>query len=232
MNMKGTEYNSILWNNGTPEGKKQARDQKRTLNYVANIVVLNDPAKPENNGKVFKFRFGKKIYEKINEKVKPDSSLELEGENSFNPYCFFNGANFRLKARNVQGSEPGSNYRSYDLSSFDTPSPLFGGDETKMRAAFEKAFPLVEYKNREHYKSYAELRKELASVMGWDREESQQTHQPIQQSKPSENTQKLNDGFGDDQRSSNAVDDEDDFRRYLPDDMPDTFDSGQDDDVF
>lgn len=219
------EYNAELWNSGTPEGKKQAREQRRTLNYVANILVLNDPGNPANNGQVFKFRFGKKIWEKINDKLHPDF-----GEESVNVFDFDEGANFRLKARDVKGSEPGTSYRSYDLSAFDSSSQLFDGNDEKLSAVFEKTFSLVEYKDRAYYKSYDELKKYLSTVMGWNRRES---YRPEPAQSPGSNTVErevsvsdYNDGYKEPPKSN----DSDDITKYAKytDNATDDFD---DDDI-
>ena len=101
-----SEYNSSLWNNGTDAGKEQARKQKRRLSYIANIYVVKDPANPENEGQVRLYKFGKKIFDKLNEKMNP----EFEDETAVNPFDFWDGADLKLKIRNVEG------YRNYDKS--------------------------------------------------------------------------------------------------------------------
>jgi hypothetical protein len=113
------EYNSTLWNNGTEAGKEQARKQKRRLSYYANIMVVKDPANPQNEGNVFLYKFGKKIWDKLNESMSP----EFEDEDPINPFDFWEGADFKLKIRNVEG------YRNYDKSEFDSPSALLDGDD-------------------------------------------------------------------------------------------------------
>ena len=106
-----SEYNSKLWNNGTDVGKEQARKQKRRLQYISNVYVVKDSANSENEGKVFLYKYGKKIFDKLNEAMQP----AFEDETPVNPFDFYEGANFRLKARNVEG------YRNYDKSEFDSP---------------------------------------------------------------------------------------------------------------
>ena len=113
-----SEYNSLLWNNGTEEGKEQARKQKRRLNYISNVLVIKDPANPDNEGKVFLYRYGKKIWDKINDLMQP----QFQDEEPINPFDFWEGANFKMKIRNVVG------YRNYDKSDFDSP-PELGDDE-------------------------------------------------------------------------------------------------------
>ncbi len=103
-----SEYNTMLWNNGTDAGKEQARKQKRKLTYMANIYVVKDPANPANEGRVFLFKFGKKIFDKLTAAMQP----EFEDEEAIDPFDFWGGANFKLKAKNVAG------YRNYDSSEF------------------------------------------------------------------------------------------------------------------
>ena len=109
-----SELNTELWNSGTEANKEIARKQKRRLAYIANIYVVKDPAHPENEGKVFLYKFGKKIFDKIKDVMQP----QFEDEEPINPFDFWKGANFKLKARNVEG------YRNYDKSDFESSSPL------------------------------------------------------------------------------------------------------------
>ena len=120
-----SEMNSQLWNSGRDEDKDLARSRKRRLHYVSNILVVSDPAAPENDGKVFLFKYGKKIYEKIMDVMQP----EFEDEKPVNPFDFWGGANFKLKIRQVEG------YRNYDKSSFDEPSVLLD-DEDELESLF------------------------------------------------------------------------------------------------
>ncbi len=103
-----SEYNTELWNNGTDAGKETARKQKRKLTYISNIYVVKDPANPENEGKVFLFKYGKKIFDKLTAAMQP----EFEDEEAIDPFDFWQGANFKLKAKNVAG------FRNYDSSEF------------------------------------------------------------------------------------------------------------------
>ena len=103
-----SEYNRLLWNSGSDDDKDQARKQKRKLSYISNIYVVKDPANPQNEGKVFLYKFGKKIFDKITAAMQP----EFEDEEAIDPFDFWQGANFKLKAKNVAG------YRNYDSSEF------------------------------------------------------------------------------------------------------------------
>ena len=151
-----SEYNSELWNNGTDAGKEQARKQKRRLNYISNILVIKDGANPENEGKVFLYRYGKKIWDKINDQMQP----EFEDETPVNPFDFWEGADFKLKIRQVEG------YRNYDKSEFDASSALFDGDDDALERVYESIFSLNEFVDRSQFKSYAELKDRLDKVLG------------------------------------------------------------------
>ena len=148
------EYNSKLWNSGNDKDKEIARKQKRRLNYIANIYVVKDPAHPENEGKVFLYKFGKKIFDKINEKMNP----EFEDEKPTNPFDLWAGANFKLKIRKVEG------YRNYDKSEFDEPAPLLDDDDD-MEAIWKTQFSLAELVAPDKFKSYDELKKRLEKVL-------------------------------------------------------------------
>jgi hypothetical protein len=149
------EHNSGLWNNGTDAGKEVARKQKRKLTYVSNIYVVKDPANPENEGKVFLFKYGKKIFDKITEAMQP----EFEDEQAIDPFDFWTGANFKLKAKNVAG------YRNYDSSEFAAASALLNDDDA-MEAIWKKQYSLAEFMSPSEFKTYEELKKRLDSVLG------------------------------------------------------------------
>jgi len=149
------EHNSGLWNNGTDAGKEVARKQKRKLTYMSNIYVVKDPANPENEGKVFLFKYGKKIFDKISEAMQP----EFEDESPIDPFDFWGGANFKLKAKNVAG------YRNYDSSEFAAAGALLDDDEA-MEAIWKKQYSLAEFLSPSEFKTYEELKKRLSSVLG------------------------------------------------------------------
>ena len=150
-----SEFNSELWNNGTDAGKEQARKQKRKLTYIANIYVVKDPANPQNEGGVFLFKFGKKIFDKIMSAMQP----EFEDEEAINPFDFWEGANFKLKAKNVAG------YRNYDSSEFDRVKPLNDDDEV-LEALWKKEYSLAELVSSDQFKDYETLKKRLNVVLG------------------------------------------------------------------
>ena len=151
-----SEYNTQLWNSGIEANKELARKQKRKLTYVVNILVISDPKNPENEGKVFLFKFGKKIFDKIKEKLEP----EFADEQALNPFDFWKGANFKLKIRKYEG------YPNYDKSEFDVASPLFGGDDAKIEKVWKAAYSLKEFTSPENFKTYDELKAKLNRVLG------------------------------------------------------------------
>ena len=150
-----SEYNTQLWNNGTDAGKETARKQKRKLTYISNIYVVKDPANPENEGKVFLYKYGKKIFDKLTAAMQP----EFEDEEAIDPFDFWQGANFKLKAKNVAG------YRNYDSSEFAAPSPLLDDDDA-MEAIWKKQSSLEEFSASSQFKTYDELKTRLEYVLG------------------------------------------------------------------
>ena len=150
-----SEYNSQLWNNGTDAGKDAARKQKRKLTYISNIYVVKDPANPENEGKVFLYKYGKKIFDKLTAAMQP----EFEDEEAIDPFDFWQGANFKLKAKNVAG------YRNYDSSEFTAVTPLLDDDDA-LEAVWKKENSLKEFIDADQFKSYDDLKKRLEYVLG------------------------------------------------------------------
>ena len=156
-----SEYNSQLWNNGTDAGKDAARKQKRKLTYISNIYVVKDPANPENEGKVFLYKYGKKIFDKLTAAMQP----EFEDEEAIDPFDFWQGANFKLKAKNVAG------YRNYDSSEFTAVTPLLDDDDA-LEAIWKKENSLKEFVDTDQFKSYDDLKKRLEYVLGSKRPSS------------------------------------------------------------
>ena len=150
------ELNSRLWNSGIESDKDKARVQKRRLHYVTNILVLQDPSNPQNEGKVFLYQFGKKIFDKIMDVMQPS----FADETPVNPFDFWDGADFKLKIRNVEG------YRNYDKSEFSSASALYESDESKLEAVYNQLHNLSEYTDPKNYKSYDELKAKLMRVLG------------------------------------------------------------------
>ena len=152
-----SEHNSMLWNSGIESNKDIVRKQKRRLNYIANIYVVSDPSAPENEGKVFLYKFGKKIFDKINDMMNP----QFQDEQPVNPFDLWEGANFKLKIRQVEG------YRNYDKSEFDQPGPLLDDDD-KLESIWKSENSLAEFVDPKNFKSYEELQAKLNRVLGLD----------------------------------------------------------------
>jgi hypothetical protein len=146
--------NSTLWNSGIDADKETARKQKRRLAYYSNILVVKDPANPENEGKVFLYKYGKKIFDKLNDLMNPS----FADEQPTNPFDLWTGANFKLKIRKVEG------YPNYDKSEFDSPAPLFDDDD-KLEAVWKQEHSLKELVDTKHFKSYDELKTRLNNVL-------------------------------------------------------------------
>jgi len=152
------EHNSTLWNSGIEANKDIARKQKRKLSYVANIMVISDPSNPANEGQVKLFKFGKKIFDKITEAMNP----EFADETPVNPFDMWEGANFKLKIRNVEG------YRNYDKSEFASKSAIFEGDDEKLEQLWKSEFGLKEFSEKKQFKPYEQLKSRLDKVLGFE----------------------------------------------------------------
>ena len=150
-----SEYNSMLWNSGLESDKDIARNQKRRLSHYSNILVVDDPANPENNGKVFLYKYGQKIFEKAKDKMNP----EFEDETAINPFDFLEGANFKLRAAKRAG------FRNYDKSEFAESTPVTESDE-EIGRIWGGMHSLQDLISPDKFKTYAELQTRLNSVLG------------------------------------------------------------------
>ena len=148
------ELNSELWNSGIEANKEIARKQKRRLSYISNVLVVRDPANPANEGKVFLYKYGKKIFDKIKDVMQPT----FEDEKPVNPFDLWEGANFKLRIRQVEG------YRNYDKSEFDGPTPL-DEDEDKLEQVWKNAHSLATFLDPSNFKSYDELKAKMNAVL-------------------------------------------------------------------
>ena len=153
-----SEHNSRLWNSGVDSDKEVARKQKRKLSYYANIYVVKDPANPSNEGRVFLYKFGKKIFDKLQEAMQP----EFEDETPVNPFDFWQGADFKIKIKKVAG------FWNYDSSEFASPAPLLD-DDAALEALWEKEYSLQELVSTSQFKSYDDLKTRLDYVLGTKR---------------------------------------------------------------
>jgi hypothetical protein len=150
-----SEYNTELWNSGVEANRDIARKHKRILKYYSNIYVVSDPKHPENEGKVYLFRFGKKIFDKISEVMNP----QFEDETALNPFDFWTGASFKLKVRKVDG------FWNYDKSEFEATSKLLDGDDEKLEETYGKLFSLTQFLSEDNFKSYDELKEKFNRVV-------------------------------------------------------------------
>ena len=150
-----SDYNTMLWNSGSEADKEQARVQKRKLHFVSNILVVKDSENPQHEGKVFLFKYGKKIFDKINDVMKP----QFDDEQPINPFDLWEGANFKLKIRKVEG------YRNYDKSEFDSPSAI-SDDDAELEAIWAQEHSLQEFIDPKNFKTYEELKTKLDRVLG------------------------------------------------------------------
>jgi hypothetical protein len=150
------EKNRVLWNSGSDRDKEEARKQKRKLSYFANIYVVKDPANPDNEGKVFLYKFGKKIFDKIMAAMQP----EFDDEQPINPFDFWTGANFKLKLVKKDG------YWNYDKSEFASPSALLDGDDDELESIYKSLNNLNDFTDVKEFKSYDDLKKRLEYTLG------------------------------------------------------------------
>ena len=149
-----SEENSRLWNTGIEADKEIARKRKRKLSYFANVLIVSDPKHPENEGQIKLFKFGKKIFDKITDKMQP----QFEDEKPINPFDFWEGADFKLKIRKVDG------FWNYDKSEFDSPKPIADNDES-IEGIWTKQYPLKPFLEASNFKSYDELKSKLDKVL-------------------------------------------------------------------
>ena len=156
-----SEYNGKLWNSGVESDKELARKQKRRLKYFANVLVVKDSSNSDNDGKVFMYQFGKKIFDKLNDLMNP----QFEDETPVNPFDLWEGANFRLKIRKFEG------YPNYDKSEFDGPSPV-SEDDAELEKIYNAEHKLQDLVDPKNFKSYSELKAKLYRVLALDEEAS------------------------------------------------------------
>jgi len=149
-----SELNNELWNSGSEANKEIARKQKRRLAYVCNVLVVSDPANPQNEGTVKLYKFGKKIFDKIKDVMQP----QFQDEEPLNPFDFWKGADFKIKIRQVEG------YRNYDKSEFDKPKAVSEDDEV-IEKIWTGEHSLTDFLDARHFKSYEELKKKLEQVL-------------------------------------------------------------------
>ena len=208
-----SEHNSQLWNASSDDNswqRKQARDQKRRLHYVANIYVVSDPKNPQNEGKVFLFKFGKKIFDKLTLAMNP----EFEGDAPMNPFDLWKGANFKLRTRTVAG------YPNYDQSAWDASKPL-SDDDSELERIWKSEHSLKEVVAPKNFKTYDELKKRLDEVLGASASPSSVNDQitdSVTSSKPTFDGPKARKSVEDTPPWNNSEDEDLDYFKGLADD--------------
>jgi len=150
-----SDLNRTLWNSGNDADKETARKQKRKLSYYSNIYVISDPANPENEGRVFLYKFGKKIFDKLTEAMQP----AFADETPINPFDFWKGADFKVKIRKVEG------YWNYDKSEFAEPSTLKGFDDSELELIWKQQYSLTDFTAPDKFKTFEELETRLQTVL-------------------------------------------------------------------
>ncbi len=196
------ELNRVLWNSGIDSDKDVARKQKRKLSYFSNILVIKDPLHPENEGRVFLYKYGKKIHDKLVEAMKP----QFEDEQPINPFDFWKGADFKLKIVKQDG------YWNYDRSEFAAPTTLGDYDDAKLEEIYNQEYSLAEFTSPKNFKSYEDLEKRLNLVLGKGaarvetRVEQEELEIPVT---VKEETTKPTSGFGDSVESLKTDEDPD-----------------------
>ena len=205
-----SELNRQLWNSGRDSDKEVARAQKRKLSYYSNIYVVSDPAHPENEGKVFLYKYGKKIFDKLAEAMQP----AFADETPIDPFNFWQGADFKLKIRKVEG------YWNYDKSEFAAPSTLGGYDDERLESIWKQAYSLAEFEDTKNFKTYEQLKARLDFVLGnapaparptFNEEEEEVVAKPM----PSESWGSEVSEFRAKAVASSPVEDEDDAMSYF-----------------
>jgi hypothetical protein len=193
-----SELNSKLWNTGSEDDKDLVRKRKRRLHYVSNIYIVSDPANPDNEGKVFLYKYGKKIFDKIMDMMQPS----FADEQAVDPFNFWEGADFKLKIRNVEG------YRNYDKSEFASPSAL-SDDDSNLEEVYAKLHKLQDFVDPKNYKTYDELKAKLMRVLGEEAEAGAPTmKQEVQMNEPQKAYEPVT-------AENLSLDDEDDTMSYF-----------------
>jgi hypothetical protein len=183
-----SEHNSELWNSGIDANKEIARKQKRRLSYISNVYVVEDPAHPENNGKVFLYKYGKIIFDKVSGAMHP----EFKDETPINPFDLWAGANFKIKIRKVDG------FQNYDKSEFDSPAPLLDDDKA-LETIWNQEYSLLDLISEKNFKSYDQLKGRLDKVLGLNgsvpkttvEQAKAQPREAVREDEPFETTDKI-----------------------------------------
>ena len=198
------EKNRVLWNSGSDRDKEEARKQKRKLSYYSNIYVVKDPANPANEGRVFLYKFGKKIFDKIMAAMQP----EFDDEEPINPFDFWKGANFKLKLVKKDG------YWNYDKSEFASPEPLMSDDDD-LESIYKSLNNLGDFTDPSKFKSYEDLKKRLDYVLGLKGTPKFQDPETVDEEEEVEVSRPVRESVSVRPSASNDDEDEDDAMSYF-----------------
>lgn len=199
------ESNRELWNTGSKSNQDIVRQRKRKLSYYSNIYVVQDKAHPENEGKVFLFKYGKKIFDKISAAMQP----EFDDETPIDPFDFWSGANFKLKITKKDG------YWNYDKSEFDSPGTLGNFDDDVLESIWKKAYSLEEFVKPEAFKSYEQLDARLKAVLGKKPVKQDESYDDENEGSAPPLTENLRDELNSISSNKSSFDDEDDTLSYF-----------------
>ena len=196
------EANRELWNTGSKDNQNIVRDRKRKLSYYSNIYVVKDPANPDNEGRVFLYKFGKKIFDKIMASMQP----EFDDEEPINPFDFWKGANFKLKLVKKDG------YWNYDKSEF-APSSALLEDDDELETIYKSLNNLNDFVSPSEFKSYEDLKKRLDYTLGLKGTPKYQDPETIGEEEEVEVSRPVKESVS--VRPSASSDDEDDALSYF-----------------
>jgi hypothetical protein len=199
------ESNRELWNTGSKSNQDIVRQRKRKMSYYSNIYVVQDKAHPENEGKVFLFKYGKKIFDKISAAMQP----EFDDETPIDPFDFWGGANFKLKITKKDG------YWNYDKSEFDSPGTLGNFDDDVLESIWKKAYSLEEFVKPEAFKSYEQLDTRLKAVLGKKPVKQDESYDNEDEGSAPPLTESLRDELNSISSNKSSFDDEDDTLSYF-----------------
>lgn len=166
--------NSKHWDTGLESEKNIARDRKRHQRFMSNVLIIKDPAHPENEGKVFLYKYGPKIYEKINDLLNPSDPSEPV----INPFDFWEGCDFKLKSQAL------GDFQNYDKSSFSDPSELFEGDDEAKEEVWKQQYSLAEFVAEDKFKSYDVLEARFNDVINGRSSRPQTAEDAIKAARP------------------------------------------------
>ena len=144
---------------GTEEAEKIKKTFSRSTKFIANILVVNDPANPENNGKVFYWKFGVKLFEKFQAALEPTEAQIKVGKRPIELFDPMLGADVMLQTKKLAG------FVNYDDTTIEMPSAAFESEDVMTEVVTEKCIDLTEFISADHYKAYKDLQGKLAWIL-------------------------------------------------------------------